>query len=145
MGIIGGKEIAHHWEQGCRTPHSWEDSKSINRCVWQEIVLNYLVKELARPGLRSSGSMLFVPRTRLASYGDRAFSNLAPRVWKSLPQSLRDTHDISHFQNSLKTHLFRLAFEHIWDFFLFWPGPAPMNAFTEKVRLTNAMFHYYYY
>ena len=67
----------------------------------------------ARPGLRSSGSMLLVPRTRLASYGDRAFSNLAPRLWNSLPQSLRDTHDISHFQNSLKTHLFRLAFEHI--------------------------------
>ena len=31
-----------------------------------------------RPGLGSSGSMLFVPRTHLTSNGDRPFSNLAP-------------------------------------------------------------------
>ena len=51
--------------------------------------------------------------------------------------------DISHFKNSLKTHLFRLAFEHIRDFFLvfFQPGPAPLNVFAEKVRLTNAVFY----
>ena len=51
--------------------------------------------------------------------GDRAFSNISPRLWNSLPQHLKDTHDISRFQHSLKTHLFRLAYQDIeWTFLL---------------------------
>ena len=76
-------------------------------------IQNLIRPRSARPGLRSSGSMLYVPLTRLSSYGDRAFSNISPRLWNSLPQHLKDTHDISRFQHALKTHLFRLAFADI--------------------------------
>ncbi len=54
----------------------------------------------------------------------------APCLWNSLPKYLRDTHDISHFQQSLKTHLFRLAYEHIREFY---------ECFTEKMCHTNAV------
>ena len=65
-----------------------------------------------RPGLRSSSSshILSVPKTRLATYGDRAFSSCAPRLWNSLPGELRDENDLSRFKLQLKTHLFNLAF-----------------------------------
>ena len=65
-----------------------------------------------RPGLRSSSSshILSVPKTRLATYGDRAFSSFAPRLWKSLPDESRDEKDLSSFKLHLKTHLFNLAF-----------------------------------
>ena len=93
----------------------------------------------ARPGLRSSGSMLLVPRTRLASYGDRAFSNLAPRLWNSLPQSLRDTVTFLTSKTPLK-HIFSDWHLNTSEIFFYWPGPAPLNVFTELVRLTNAVF-----
>ena len=48
-----------------------------------------------RPGLRSSGGMLYVPLTRLSSYGDRAFSNISPRRWNSLPQHQGHTWHLS--------------------------------------------------
>ena len=56
-----------------------------------------------RPGLRlsSSSHILYVPKTRLASYGDRAFSSCAPRLWNSLPDELReDTPDLSTFKRN---------------------------------------------
>ena len=32
---------------------------------------------------------LVEPRTKLISYGDRAFSSIAPRLWNKLPHSLK--------------------------------------------------------
>ena len=63
-----------------------------------------------RPGLRSSDKLLSVPRSRLVSYGDRAFSNIAPRLWNRLPVDLRETENITLFTQRLKTYLFMLAF-----------------------------------
>ena len=53
--------------------------------------------------------ILYVPKTRLASYGDRAFSSCAPRLWNSLPDELRATPDLSTFKHNLKSHLFNLS------------------------------------
>ena len=73
-----------------------------------------------RPGLRSSDKLLSVPRSRLVSYGDRAFSNIAPRLWNRLPVDLRETENITLFTQRLKTYLFMLAFPVNWcSFFLF--------------------------
>ena len=63
--------------------------------------------------------MLLVPRSCLASYGDRGFSITAPRLWNSLPENLREIHNIFIFQQQLKTHLFTLAFPNTWEFPLF--------------------------
>ena len=59
-----------------------------------------------RPGLRSAGLTLQVPITRLKGYGDRAFSSIAPRLWNSLPSSIREIDNLDHSKASLKTHIF---------------------------------------
>ena len=61
-----------------------------------------------RAGLRSSSDMmkLDVPSTR-TTFGDRSFAVNGPRVWNSLPGSIRDPSlSLTVFRNSLKTHLF---------------------------------------
>jgi hypothetical protein len=48
---------------------------------------------------------LEVPRTN-TKYGDRAFSNCAPRLWNALPFSIRSSSSIAYFKSHLKHHLF---------------------------------------
>ena len=70
--------------------------------------LSSLIEERkVRPGLRTSGLSLRVPNTRLKTYGDRAFSAVAPRLWNSLPVILRRIDDLETFKADLKTYLFR--------------------------------------
>ena len=49
--------------------------------------------------------ILTIPRTS-THYGDRAFSNCAPRLWNALPLSIRISNSIGHFRSHLKHHLF---------------------------------------
>ena len=72
-------------------------------------VTSLIEQRRLRPGLRSSGTgiTLHVPITHLRGYGDRAFSSIAPRLWNSLPSSLREIDSIDLFKSSLKTHLFQ--------------------------------------
>ena len=49
--------------------------------------------------------ILKVPRTR-TPYGDRAFSNCAPKLWNALPLQIRASNLISQFRSHLKHHLF---------------------------------------
>ena len=72
----------------------------------------YLIKYcrqagIRRPGMRSAdSSMLDVPRTRTA-LGDRSFAVAGPRIWNSLPPSIRDlTLSAGTFARLLKTYLF---------------------------------------
>lgn len=68
---------------------------------------------LHRPSraLRSSSQMVLdVPRSRYKQWGDRSFAVAAPKLWNSLPLSLRSVSDLPLFKSRLKTHLFRLAF-----------------------------------
>jgi len=61
--------------------------------------------------LRSVDShLLVVPKTRTKSYGDKAFPNVAPRLWNDLPLVIRTASSLDAFKKSLKTHLFRQAF-----------------------------------
>ena len=39
-------------------------------------------------------------------YGDKAFSNAAPRLWNALPSSLRNSETATYFKAHLKHHLF---------------------------------------
>jgi len=58
----------------------------------------------------SSEKLLIIPRVNLKSAGERSFYFIAPTVWNSLPNSVRDTTTLSQFKTKLKTHLFRQAF-----------------------------------
>ena len=53
---------------------------------------------------------LIVPRTEKKTFVDRAFSVVGPKVWNSLPNNVKTQRDVGHFKKSLKTHLFKMAF-----------------------------------
>uniref|UniRef100_A0A669CLJ3 Reverse transcriptase domain-containing protein n=1 Tax=Oreochromis niloticus TaxID=8128 RepID=A0A669CLJ3_ORENI len=74
------------------------------------------ISELLHPyipsrSLRSCDQgLLAVQHTRLKTKGDKAFVTVAPRLWNSLPLSLRSADSVVAFKKQLKTHLFKLAF-----------------------------------
>ena len=58
--------------------------------------------------LRSSSQLLLEqPRYNMKSYGARAFSVYAPRLWNDLPLYLRQSSSVSCFKKNLKTFLFK--------------------------------------
>ena len=57
-----------------------------------------------------SNKFLQVPRSKLKSYGDRRFSIAGPKLWNSLPASLRNADLLNSFKKHLKTFLFQQAF-----------------------------------
>ena len=56
--------------------------------------------------------VLYVPKTRTV-YGDRAFSNCAPRLWNALPDNLRNCDTLQYFKSHVKHHLFSNFHEYI--------------------------------
>ena len=60
----------------------------------------------ARSLRSASQNLLVVKKGKTKTYGDRAFSCIAPSLWNSLPLSVRSESDIHTFQTKLKTHLF---------------------------------------
>ena len=62
--------------------------------------------------LRSTNADFLVePRTRLTTFGDRAFSVIAPKLWNSLPSETKNASSVHSFKKSLKTYFFRLAYD----------------------------------
>jgi hypothetical protein len=63
--------------------------------------------------LRSTNSYLLqVPKSRLKSYGDRAFPIVGPRLWNALPLNIKNCETITSFKSALKSHLYKLAFDY---------------------------------
>uniref|UniRef100_UPI003AAF450F uncharacterized protein n=1 Tax=Centroberyx gerrardi TaxID=166262 RepID=UPI003AAF450F len=61
--------------------------------------------------LRSAdATALETTRTKLRTWGDRAFSVAAPSLWNALPIHIRQATTLPSFKQALKTHLFKLAF-----------------------------------
>ena len=54
--------------------------------------------------------LLDVPPTRLKTFGDRAFSVFAPRLWNALPLHVKISSDVNIFKSTLKTHFFNLCY-----------------------------------
>ena len=46
-----------------------------------------------------------------STFGDITFSMAAPKLWNALSAELRSISSLSAFKSSLKTHLFKLAFD----------------------------------
>ena len=85
-----------------------------NKCISCKILtlnqpsyLTSLVKfNIAPRSLRSSAQhLLYLPRTRTVS-GGRAFNSAAPKIWNSLPISIRSSPSIASFKQQLKTFYF---------------------------------------
>ena len=67
--------------------------------------------------LRSTDQkLLALPKSRLKTYGDRAFSVAAPKLWNELPLDLRSLDTINLFKKHLKTDLFKKAI--MFNFFI---------------------------
>ena len=61
--------------------------------------------------LRSTSQcLLSVPSSRLKTFGDKAFSVQAPKLWNSLPPFLRNINSLDTFKSNLKTYLFQAYF-----------------------------------
>ena len=69
------------------------------------------ITELLKPyvptrNLRSSfKKLLKAPSIKLVSYGHRCFSFVAPSLWNSLPNNIRESGWLSNFSTCIKTHL----------------------------------------
>ncbi|XP_056587301.1 uncharacterized protein LOC130407959 isoform X1 [Triplophysa dalaica] len=75
----------------------------------------YLTELLSRynpsRSLRSQNlGLLTIPRITKSTKGGRAFSYVAPKLWNSLPDTIRGSDTLSQFKSRLKTHLFSQAF-----------------------------------
>ena len=71
----------------------------------QELVQPY---EPVRSLRSSSKSLLQVPKTRLKTYGDRAFAKAAPILWNTLPLNIRECDSLDTFKTVIKTYLFSM-------------------------------------
>ena len=65
-----------------------------------------------REGLRSETIIdrLIVQKTEKKTFADLTFMVAGPKLWKSLLNDVKWQKYIEHFKKSLKTHLFKLAF-----------------------------------
>ena len=77
------------------------------------IYLSELLRYSNSPRLLRSSSQNFlaVPRTRLKTYGDRASSVVARKLWNQLPPELRDVASVDQFRTHLKINLFKFAYD----------------------------------
>ena len=61
--------------------------------------------------LRSSNkSMLKVPKTKIKTFGSRAFTYAAPTVWNALPEDVKKSNNVESFKKLPKSHYFKLAY-----------------------------------
>ena len=58
----------------------------------------------------SSRNLLTIPRSKLKSYGDRAFSVCAPKLWNDIPEIIKCCANLKTFKRNLKTYLFKRYF-----------------------------------
>ena len=72
-----------------------------------ELICSYTPSRCLRS---SSQNLLTVPPARTKTLGERAFAHAAPKLWNSLPDSLRCQMTTDQFKKNLKTHLYNIAY-----------------------------------
>ena len=76
-----------------------------------QYIKDLLIPYSAARNLRSTNqNLLTVPKSRLSTYGDRAFSVIAPALWNPLPSNIKSSETVFRFKSSLKTYLFKDAY-----------------------------------
>ena len=70
------------------------------------------VKAAGRYAVWTNNQLLLqVPRTKCWTFGDRSFLVAAPKIWNGLPLDIKQSMSVDCFKSTLKTFLFRLAYE----------------------------------
>ena len=54
--------------------------------------------------------MLAVPKTKFSTYGDRAFSSCATKLWNKLPLYIKEQQSVDNFKSELKTFMYRKVY-----------------------------------
>ena len=54
--------------------------------------------------------MLTVPKTKLSTYGDRAFSSCVQKLWNKLPLYIKEQQSVDNFKIVLKTFMYRKVY-----------------------------------
>ena len=116
--IICGVRKSEHISPSLRSLHWLPVSSRIDfkillivfKCLHDQAP-NYLAELLMyyapKRELRTRGyNILIVPRTKLKTYGDRAFSIAGPKLWNSLPDEIRCCQTLTSFKTKLKRYLF---------------------------------------
>ena len=77
--------------------------------------------------------LLRQPKSRLKTYGDRAFSHAAPGLWNALPSDLRAVNCLDNCKINLKTYLFKKAFHrlHSETYIAIWTSLFYLNDFIS--------------
>ena len=70
----------------------------------------YITELLSYRTCSADQKLLAVPKSRLKTYRNRAFSVAAPKLWNELPLDLRSLDTINLFKKPLKTDLFKKAY-----------------------------------
>ena len=80
--------------------------------LFPQYLSELMIRFETKRNLRSStDSRLPVLSNRHAKgYGQRCFSNAAPKLWNSLPFSIHHSKNLKSFQAALKTHFFKKAY-----------------------------------
>ena len=74
-------------------------------------ITNMIQINVERRRLRSSCStLLFEPRTYCVTFGDRAFSSYAPKIWNKLPAYIKNS-QFETFKVLLKSHIFQEGYK----------------------------------
>ncbi len=74
-------------------------------------ISNLLERYTPNRDLRSEDMcLLAVPKSRLSTIGDRAFSVCGPYLWNKLPLDIKNSQTLNIFKSKLKKHLFMEAY-----------------------------------
>ena len=87
----------------------------------QTYIQDLITRYLPSRSLRSPSTLSLNPVSfNLKTYGSRAFSVSAPKLWNKLPNDIHSCENLSLFKHKLKTYLFKnYYFSHQEDFFFF--------------------------
>ena len=85
--------------------------KSLNEMAPDYIADLLLEKPDCSYQLRSNDQgLIFIPKTRAKSLGNRAFVYAGPSTWNKLPYNIRNIKSIENLKSQLKTFLFKKAY-----------------------------------
>ena len=132
QGSIGG-EVWYLWLP-CLILWVWLTCTIVHKCLNGCAPVN-LSNDLQYTGQRQTGmcsasaALLQLSRSRTA-IGDRSFSIAGPRIWNTLPASVRDTNSSLRFRKFLKAFLF------VWPRRWRWTGALKWTHLTCRPTLT---------
>ena len=81
----------------------------VPHCSYIKDLLKY--KSSGRVSPSSNKHLLYELAAKLKTYGDRAYSVAAPKLWNKLPFDIALSSSVSAFKTKLKTYLFKNSFD----------------------------------